>query len=155
MRTIKQPDIDICRECGEHAEFGDDGLSNCCGARPYDADPYLDMDRRGQSYLRAAVMVFSAMISIGCASAPVAKIPTVAEQPLSQAAVNRVEMIRALSFYQKEKEMYCYLLTTDLSDLPAERQEHAETIKNWFEESFSPFDCPPTAGEIAKGGADE
>ncbi len=39
-----QPDIDICSACGEHAEFDDNG-SNCCGARPYDTDPDIDMER--------------------------------------------------------------------------------------------------------------
>lgn len=32
-----QPDIDICPECGEHAEFDEDG-SSCCGAPPYQGD---------------------------------------------------------------------------------------------------------------------
>lgn len=57
----RQPDIDLCRACGEHAEFycceesedGEDCLdscgrrltSNCCGAGPYDSDPYVNMER--------------------------------------------------------------------------------------------------------------
>ncbi len=41
---MSQPDIDICRECGEHAEFDESG-SNCCGAKPYDTDPDTDMER--------------------------------------------------------------------------------------------------------------
>jgi hypothetical protein len=43
-----QPDIDICAECGDHAEFEetDDGcVSNCCGAGAYDTDPDLDLER--------------------------------------------------------------------------------------------------------------
>lgn len=43
-----QPNIDICKECGEHAEFEDtdDGcVSTCCGASPYDTDPDVDMER--------------------------------------------------------------------------------------------------------------
>ena len=39
-----QPDIDICSECGEHAEFDENG-SNCCGAGAYDTDPDTDMER--------------------------------------------------------------------------------------------------------------
>ena len=34
-------DIDICSECGEHAEFNEDG-SECCGARPVNTDIELD-----------------------------------------------------------------------------------------------------------------
>lgn len=44
----RQPDIDICSECHEHAEFEDDGdgmKSNCCGAGAYDSDPDIDMER--------------------------------------------------------------------------------------------------------------
>jgi hypothetical protein len=41
---FRQPDIDICRDCGEHAEFDENG-SNCCGAGPYDSDPDTDMER--------------------------------------------------------------------------------------------------------------
>lgn len=36
-----QPDIDICSECGEHAEFNEDG-SECCGAKPINTDPELE-----------------------------------------------------------------------------------------------------------------
>lgn len=40
---MSQPDIDICSDCGEHAEFeeSEDGgcVSNCCGAGAYDSDP--------------------------------------------------------------------------------------------------------------------
>lgn len=38
-------EIDICPECGEHAEFDEEGLSECCGVRPYNPDPDLDMER--------------------------------------------------------------------------------------------------------------
>lgn len=32
-------DCDICRECGEHSGFCEDcGLSECCGAKPYELD---------------------------------------------------------------------------------------------------------------------
>lgn len=57
----RQPDIDICSACGEHAEFhccgeSEEGAecldscrrrqtSNCCGAGFYDSDPDLDMER--------------------------------------------------------------------------------------------------------------
>ena len=41
----RQPDIDICRSCGEHTEFDEDGLSDCCGDAPYDSDPDIDMER--------------------------------------------------------------------------------------------------------------
>ena len=39
-----QPDCDICAECGEHADFDEQG-STCCGARPIDTDPDVDMER--------------------------------------------------------------------------------------------------------------
>lgn len=39
-----QPDIDICPECGEHAEFDENG-STCCGVGPIDTDPGVDMER--------------------------------------------------------------------------------------------------------------
>lgn len=44
---MNEPDIDICPACGEHAEFddGDASGSSCCGAKPYDTDPDLDMER--------------------------------------------------------------------------------------------------------------
>jgi hypothetical protein len=45
---MTQTDFDICSECGEHAEFEetDDGcVSNCCGAKPYDTDPDINMER--------------------------------------------------------------------------------------------------------------
>lgn len=46
---MKQPDIDICSACKDHAEFEetDDGecVSNCCGARAYNTDPDIDMER--------------------------------------------------------------------------------------------------------------
>lgn len=45
---MSQPDIDICKNCGEHAEFEetDNGReSNCCGAGPYDPDYETDMER--------------------------------------------------------------------------------------------------------------
>jgi len=38
---MNQPEIDICSECGEHAEFDENG-SNCCGASPIDPDPIRD-----------------------------------------------------------------------------------------------------------------
>lgn len=40
----KQPEIDICSECGEHTEFNEEG-SECCGANPIDPDPDIDMER--------------------------------------------------------------------------------------------------------------
>jgi len=40
----KQPDIDICRECGEHAEFDENG-SECCGAGSYETDFELNEER--------------------------------------------------------------------------------------------------------------
>ena len=43
-----QPEIDLCGECGEHAEFEktDDGfISNCCGVGPFNVDPDTDMER--------------------------------------------------------------------------------------------------------------
>lgn len=40
-----QPDIDICTSCGEHAEFNEEGKSECCGSAPQDTDPDLDMER--------------------------------------------------------------------------------------------------------------
>lgn len=40
----RQPDMDICSECGEHADFDENG-SNCCGAKPYDTDSDWDMER--------------------------------------------------------------------------------------------------------------
>ncbi len=40
----RQPDVDICPECGEHAEFGEEG-SECCGAGAYQTDPDTDMER--------------------------------------------------------------------------------------------------------------
>lgn len=43
--TPYTPDIDICSECGEHAEFSEEEGSNCCGASPYDTDPDYDMER--------------------------------------------------------------------------------------------------------------
>lgn len=42
--ALVQPDIDICRDCGEHAEFDENG-SECCGAGAYDSDPDVDMER--------------------------------------------------------------------------------------------------------------
>lgn len=36
-----QPEIDICADCGEHAEFGDEG-SECCGAGAINTDPDLE-----------------------------------------------------------------------------------------------------------------
>ena len=59
---MRQPDIDLCRECGEHTSFDEEGLSECCGAKPYDTDPDIDMERR---YTRLAVMIFS-VVAIGC-----------------------------------------------------------------------------------------
>ena len=60
MNTSKQPDIDTCSDCGEHAEFSCcieafQGLecledcegwfqSNCCGASPYSAGCYEAYD---------------------------------------------------------------------------------------------------------------
>jgi len=41
---MKQPDIDICSDCGEHCEFDEYG-SDCCGASPIDTDPDIDMER--------------------------------------------------------------------------------------------------------------
>lgn len=41
-------DCDICSECGEHTEFEETdggGASSCCGAKPYDTDPDVDMER--------------------------------------------------------------------------------------------------------------
>lgn len=41
-------DIDICAECGEHADWEetDDGcVSSCCGAGPIETDPDLDLER--------------------------------------------------------------------------------------------------------------
>lgn len=43
-KPFPQPDIDICSECGEHAQWDEWG-SNCCGAKPYNTDPDLDMER--------------------------------------------------------------------------------------------------------------
>jgi len=45
-----QPDCDICRACGDHAEFITDEesgecLSNCCGEPPYSTDIDLDVER--------------------------------------------------------------------------------------------------------------
>lgn len=42
---MSEVDIDVCRECKEHAEFEreeEDGecLSNCCGAPAYQPDEY-------------------------------------------------------------------------------------------------------------------
>lgn len=42
---MNQPDIDICPACGEHAEFDEQGESECCGECPYDSDPDIDMER--------------------------------------------------------------------------------------------------------------
>lgn len=42
---MNQPDIDICPACGEHAEFDEDGVSECCGECPYNSDPDVDMER--------------------------------------------------------------------------------------------------------------
>ena len=36
---------DICQDCKEHTEFDEDGLSECCGATPYNMDPDIDMER--------------------------------------------------------------------------------------------------------------
>lgn len=45
-KKTSQPDIDICRECGEHAEFDEDtGESNCCGSKPYDTDYETEYDK--------------------------------------------------------------------------------------------------------------
>jgi hypothetical protein len=34
-----EPDIQICRDCKDHASFCSDcGLSGCCGANPYELD---------------------------------------------------------------------------------------------------------------------
>lgn len=46
---MRQPDIDICPDCGEHAEFDENG-SECCGAGPYQADYDDYNDRRGSSF---------------------------------------------------------------------------------------------------------
>lgn len=49
MSVVREPDIDICRDCGEHAEFEetDDGcVSNCCGAGSYCPDEYEANDER-------------------------------------------------------------------------------------------------------------
>lgn len=40
-----QPDCDICPDCGEHAEFDEDGGFECCGAGPYNVDCELNGDR--------------------------------------------------------------------------------------------------------------
>jgi len=37
-------ECDICSECGEHAEF-DEHESECCGAKIYDTDPDVDLER--------------------------------------------------------------------------------------------------------------
>lgn len=45
---MREPDIDICSDCGEHAEFEETEKgcqSVCCGAKPYDTDPDVDMER--------------------------------------------------------------------------------------------------------------
>lgn len=39
---MKQPDIDICSDCGEHTAFDEDGLSECCGAGEINTDPDLE-----------------------------------------------------------------------------------------------------------------
>lgn len=39
-----QPDCDICRECGDHAEF-EGGESNCCAAPAYSVDEDADTER--------------------------------------------------------------------------------------------------------------
>lgn len=42
---MSQPEIDICPECKEHAEFDEEsGESNCCGAKPYNTDPEIDVE---------------------------------------------------------------------------------------------------------------
>lgn len=45
---MSDPDCDVCSSCNDHCEFEDteDGyFSNCCGAKPYDSDPDVDMER--------------------------------------------------------------------------------------------------------------
>lgn len=43
-KEYPQPDIPICSECGEHAEFDENG-STCCGAGSPNPDPDIDMER--------------------------------------------------------------------------------------------------------------
>lgn len=39
-----QPDIDICSDCGEHASFDEEGVSECCGCAPYSTDYEVHRD---------------------------------------------------------------------------------------------------------------
>lgn len=47
-KEYPQPDIPICSECGEHAEFDENG-STCCGAGSPNPDPDMDMERYANS----------------------------------------------------------------------------------------------------------
>ena len=41
---MSSPDCDICKDCGEHTEFDENG-SECCGAGPMNTDPDVDLER--------------------------------------------------------------------------------------------------------------